>query len=234
MTDEDKALPYQRGVGLLIWCLITRIDIAFAIGVLCRYMAKYNASLFILMKRVLRYLKGASDFGLEYKRATDKVKFSSNNIMDLVMYCDADNASRVHDSRSTTSWFATLAGGIICFKSSIQRPIALSTVESEFLALKDACQEIEWLRALVQEMSITIDGPTVVKQDNQSTIKLAINPVMHVKTKHFRVAQHYVRQLVKDGAIKPEYLETKLMSADLLNKALSGPHFIRFRDIMMG
>ena len=233
MTDDDKELPFQRGVGLLIWLLITRIDIAFAVGVLCRYMAKYNDYLFKLMKRVLRYLKGTSDFGLEYKRAADKAKFSLVNIMILIMLCDADNASRIHDSRSTTSWFAMLMNGIICFKSSVQRTIALSTVESEFVALKDACQEIEWLRALIQEMGITVKGPTVVKQDNQSTIKLAVNPVMHVKTKHFRVAQHYVRQLIKDNVITLEYMPTEDMLADILNKALSGPHFIRLRDKLM-
>ena len=233
MTDDDKELPFQRGVGLLIWLLITRIDIAFAVGVLCRYMAKYNDYLFKLMKRVLRYLKGTSDFGLEYKRAADKAKFSLVNVMILIMLCDADNASRIHDSRSTTSWFAMLMNGIICFKSSVQRTIALSTVESEFVALKDACQEIEWLRALIQEMGITVKGPTVVKQDNQSTIKLAVNPVMHVKTKHFRVAQHYVRQLIKDNVITLEYMPTEDMLADILNKALSGPHFIRLRDKLM-
>ena len=37
MTADDAKLPYQQGMGLLIWCLMTRIDIAFAVGVLCRY-----------------------------------------------------------------------------------------------------------------------------------------------------------------------------------------------------
>ena len=168
-----------------------------------------------------------------YKRAADKAKFGFVNLMILIMLCDADNASRIHDSRSTTSWFVRLMDAIISFKSSIQRSIALSTVESEFLALKDACQEIEWLRALVQEMGITLKGPTAIMQDNQSTIKLVVNPVMHVKTKHFRVAQHYVRQLIRDNVIILEYVPSEDMLADILNKALSGPHFIRLRDKLM-
>ena len=138
-----------------------------------------------------------------------------------------------NDSRSTTSWITLMANGPISFRSIIQRIIALSTVESEFRALRDVCQEVEWLRAFIQELGIILWGPTVVKQDNQSAIKLATNPIMHVKTKHFRVDQHYVRQLVKDMVIATEYMPTNDMLADILNKALSGPHFIRLRDKLM-
>ena len=56
---------------------------------------------------------------------------------------------------------------------------------------------------------------------------------MHVKTKHFRVAQHYVRQLIKDNVVTLEYMPTEDMLADILNKALSGPHFVRLRDKLM-
>ena len=233
MTADDAKLPYQQGMGLLIWCLMTRIDIAFAVGVLCRYMAKYDASMYALMKRVLRYLKGTSSHGLEYRRASSNAKFGSKEPMDIVVYGDADNSSRIHDSRSTTSWITLMANGPISFRSIIQRIIALSTVESEFRALRDVCQEVEWLRAFIQELGIILWGPTVVKQDNQSAIKLATNPIMHVKTKHFRVDQHYVRQLVKDMVIATEYMPTNDMLADILNKALSGPHFIRLRDKLM-
>jgi len=234
MTDEDKKLPYQKGMGLLIWCLMTRVDIAFAVGVLCRYMSSYDGNIFSLMKRVLRYLKGTSSLGLEYKRSGKSLRFgSTKEPIDLVMYGDADNASRVYDSKSTTGWLAILAKGVLCFKSTIQRSIALSTVESEFLSLKDACQEVEWLRALLQEIGVVIRGPTVVKQDNQSTIKLALNPVMHTRTKHFRVSQHYVRKIIVDGVIIPKYQFTDEMLADITNKALSGGHFIRTRNQLM-
>jgi hypothetical protein len=45
----------------------------------------------------------------------------------VVRYVDSDYAGDMEDRRSTTRYVVTLAGGPICWKSSVQSIIAMST-----------------------------------------------------------------------------------------------------------
>ena len=47
----------------------------------------------------------------------------------VVGYVDSDYAGNLDDRRSTTGYVFTLAGGPICWKSTIQSIVALSTTE---------------------------------------------------------------------------------------------------------
>jgi len=53
----------------------------------------------------------------------------------------------------------TLGGGVISWKSAKQICIAHSTMESEFIALKLASQETEWLKGLL--IDIPLWGETI-------------------------------------------------------------------------
>lgn len=50
---------------------------------------------------------------------------------------------------------------------------------------------------------ISQEGPTVLLLlcDNNSTIKLSKNPIMHGKTKHINVRFYFLRDLAKKGII---------------------------------
>ena len=56
-------------------------------------------------------------------------------------YVDADYAGDLDDRRSTTCYVFTLGGGPICWKSMIQSLVALSTIESEYMAITEAAKE---------------------------------------------------------------------------------------------
>ena len=64
-------------------------------------------------------------------------------------------------------------------------------------------------------------------QDNKSVIELSKNPVMHKRSKHFRIALHYIRDLVERMVIKLSYVATEDMIADVLTKALHEPAFLK-------
>ena len=62
-SDKNKAemtkIPYASAVGSLMYAMIaTRPDIAFAIGVVSRYMANPGKKHWEAVKGVMRYLKG--------------------------------------------------------------------------------------------------------------------------------------------------------------------------------
>ena len=62
--------------------------------------------------------------------------------------------------------------------------------------------------------------PVNVYCDNESAIKLAVNPVFHEKTKHFEVDVHFVREKISKGVINLLKVESKNNTADILTKSL--------------
>ena len=84
-----------------------------------------------------------------------------------------------------------------------------------------ACSEIIWLRRLLSELGIKIEGSTIFYGDNTSAIKIATNPLLHENTKHIEVDCHYIRELVEDRSINLRYISSKDQLADLFTKAMS-------------
>ncbi|GJW36958.1 retrovirus-related pol polyprotein from transposon TNT 1-94 [Tanacetum coccineum] len=86
-------VPYASAVGSLMFEMIcTRPDIAHAVRVVSRYMAKPGREHWEAMKRILRYIKGTSDVALCFGES------------DLIVkgYVDSDYAGDLDGSKSTT------------------------------------------------------------------------------------------------------------------------------------
>ncbi len=64
--------------------------------------------------------------------------------------------------------------------------------------------------------------------DNQSTIRLAENPVFHARTKHVEVHYHFVREKVLQEEIELSYVKTDNQVADLFTKGLSTTKLEKF------
>lgn len=68
-------------MGSLNYLTTTRPDIAYAVSILSQFMAKPHESHWIAAKRVLRYLKGTINFGIEYTNACN-VELTSHSDFD--------------------------------------------------------------------------------------------------------------------------------------------------------
>jgi len=127
------------------------------------------------VKRILRYLKGTINYGLVYNRSSDG---------SLIGYSDADWAGDMDSRHSTTGKLFVMSGAAISWLSRKQPVIALSTSEAEYIALCAATQEVIWLRRLLTGFKAPPERPTTIREDNQSAIAIAKNPVSHARTKH--------------------------------------------------
>ena len=78
MTDKDR---YRRMVEKLIYLSHTRPDIAYAVGVVSRFMHMPQIQHMTAIMRTLRYLKGTCSRGL---------LFGKNDNLDLLGYTNAD------------------------------------------------------------------------------------------------------------------------------------------------
>jgi hypothetical protein len=218
-NEEVRAFPYRSCVGKLSYAaLITRPDIAVAVGFCSRFQANPESSHVVAIKRILRYLKGTQDLGITFKASGKKE-------VTLVGFSDADYAGCTNTRRSTSGYCFKLCNGVISWRSSKQQCVTTSTVEAEYVALKYAVQEAVWLRRLLAELGFKQANSTTMHEDNQGCIALAKNPHDHGRTKHIDICYHYTREKVKDGTIKLLYCSTETMIADMFTKPLPSVRF---------
>jgi hypothetical protein len=111
-------------------------------------------------------------------------------------------------------------GGAVSWSAKRQNVISLSTMESEYVAATHAAKEGLWLRSLIKQVFDVQLSPTTLFSDNQSAIALTKDNQYHVRTKHIDVRFHFIRWIVKQGAIRLVYCPTDDMIADTLTKAL--------------
>ena len=62
------------------------------------------------------------------------------------------------------------------------------------------------------------ESGTLLLVDNQSSIKLAKNPVFHKRNKHIAIRFHFIREKVENGEFSLEFVRTLSMAADQLTK----------------
>ena len=56
-------------IGKLQYVVHSRPNIALAVGIVARFFANPRENHIMVVKRIMRYLKGTDDFGLYYKRS---------------------------------------------------------------------------------------------------------------------------------------------------------------------
>jgi hypothetical protein len=126
-----------------------------------------------------------------------------------------------------------MVGGAATYSLKKQGSVALSTTESEYMAILHALKEQIWLLRFLREIGYDISNQNIIYCDNQSAIALAHNPEHHARTKHIDIQYHFVRNCVEDGTTRLEYCPTEDMVADGFTKAL-GPERQRKLARMMG
>ena len=231
-TEEDTLFDvttYQKAIGSLTYAAIcSRPDISAAVGVMSQFMSNPNETHWSGVKRILRYLRGTTKFGLVYD-GNMKAESEDN---ELHGFSDADWAGDLNTRRSTSGYVFRLGNSTITWSSRRQATVAKSSTEAEYVALSAAAQEVIWLRRLVTSLGIRSDTPTKIYEDNQSAIDIAKNPKHHGRTKHIDVCHHFIRERVASNEIVVPYCETGDMTADIMTKGLGTIKFRKFRDAM--
>jgi agmatine/peptidylarginine deiminase len=125
-----------------------------------------------------------------------------------------------------------LAQGPISWRSRRQRITALSSCESEYIALAEGAREVTWLRQLCAEIGIQQDT-TTIHCDNQSAIATADTVATNERSKHIDVRYHYIREQIQEKNMKVSYLSTVDMLADILTKTSTFDAICKFRNALM-
>ena len=101
------------------------------------------------------------------------------SITDFKCYVDASFASDEDTRRSTTGYVFKISGGPVSWQSRVQTSVALSSMESEYMAASAAAQEAIWLNRLLGDLGFKTSRPITIYEDNKATILFSDHPEDH-------------------------------------------------------
>nr|GEZ12513.1 retrovirus-related Pol polyprotein from transposon TNT 1-94 [Tanacetum cinerariifolium] len=154
-VERMSKVPYANAVGSLMYLIVcTRPDIAYAVSVVSRYLANTCKNHWETMKWILKYLWGTANVGLVYGT-------NHGNHVNVTGFVDSDYAKDPHKGRSITGYVFLVHGCVVSWKATLQHVVALSTTETEYMALTEAVKEVIWLRRLLKELGVELNTVAV-------------------------------------------------------------------------
>ena len=221
--NPELTVRFQQVIGSLLYLMLgTRPDIAYAVCKLASHAANPSQEHFSRALYILKYLNGTRNYALVY----DGAGGVGNGLM---AYTDSDYAQDPTHRLSQTGNLVILACGPISWKSFVQKSIATSSTEAEYMALCDCAKQVVWIRLLLEELKLPVKIPVPIYVDNQAAIFNASNPTQERRTKHMDVRYHKIREFVEEGKVDLFYIPGTDNPADLFTKPLGRIKFEQFR-----
>ena len=219
--DPVLLKKYQSIVGALLYCSTqTRPDVAFAVGMLCRAMAKPTDDLYADAERVLFYLDMHKHVGLRYEPSA----------APLFGMSDSDWGVK----HSTSGQVFCFQRAAVSWGSKKQPTVALSSTEAEIMAASEAAKEALSLRKHLRDFKFGGDAePMKLFVDNQSAIAVSYNPEHQGRVKHMERRHFFVRECVENMQLVVPFVNTHDNIADFFTKPLEPKQFFHWRDTIM-
>ena len=194
------------------------------------------------VNRIIRYLLGTGDKGMTFTPDLD---------LKLDCYVDADYAGLWgHEEdqdpvcvKSRSGYVLTLGNCPVTWSSKLQKEIALSTLEAEYIALSSSLRELIPLRRLLQEIGERLELPfcnpamvhSTIFEDNNGAIGLATSPKMTPRTKHIAVKYHWFKDMIGiEKGIEVSKIDSVCQKADIFTKGLTLEVFRTIRKLLQG
>ena len=198
----------------------------------------------LAIKRICRYLIATKDKGLTFNMDSDPLQ--------LHCYVDADfcglHKYETHvdpiSSKSRTGYVILLGKSPISWCSKLQTETALSTTESEIVALSTCMREILWIQRLVKDISLGFGIKTqdetliqaTVHEDNQAAISNATKASVNNRTRHIHTKYWHFREHINkpDTNIIIKYIESASNLGDIFTKGVEAQLFVPLCEKLMG
>jgi hypothetical protein len=210
--DPIDSITYLRIVGGINYLAqFTRPDLLYPLSRAAQHCANPTKHDMRLVKRILKYIRCTHDYGVVFQPGK----------IELVCYVDSSH-NYYPDGHGHYGYTFSLGEGDGVFHavSKKMKLITLSSTESEYVAICEACREAVFMRGVLEDLGFKQRKPTKIWEDNQSTIKMVGGSAQHQASKHINPKFHYSRERATKGDVKVDWKPTEDMIADVLTKPL--------------
>lgn len=218
---DDREYRAMIG-GLLYLARGTRPDISFAVNSLSRLQASSTTNDKNYVRRILRYLKGTTNYELPLHSNGSKLEaFVDASYAPEIS--ETTTSSDINTGRSVTGYLLRLFGDPILWNVKKQTIMASSSTAAEIIAVHDSLDDIRVAYHLMREI-FSVDEPVIVWEDNTSATRI----IMGGERKRNRstlIKCYDVLESVENKEIQLHDVSTTNQLADFLTKSLDKTKF---------
>jgi len=237
-ADQDQSPPadkkqYATLLGMLIYILRTRPDVAYAVNRLAIRSSSPTVKDYECLRQVANYLFTTSHLELVYNSRDPNQR---RQIVKLFAFSDAAFLTHA-DSKSHSGINFTLGEntGVFHARSQKQKMVTLSSTEAEVYAAIECTKDIIYFRDILKELGYEQLQPTTLYMDNKSAIILGQDMTCeHKKARHYMARLQFLIEKVQQQVIKLEHMEGTILPADALSKAKPRPGHEQNTAALMG
>ena len=137
-AGETKELYHTLVQSCNFLCVNTRLDLTFQLGKLSKFVANPGAVHWKALKRLLRYIKGTLDYGVEFLWRVSDTQ-APLGVLPLEAYCDSSYADCPDTARSTVGFVFLFANVPILASSKLTSRVDSCVNHSELNAFDSVC-----------------------------------------------------------------------------------------------
>ncbi|GJR27313.1 hypothetical protein Tco_1103545 [Tanacetum coccineum] len=211
---------YRSLVWALSYLTFTKPDLLYPIQQVCLYMHDPREPHLAALKRILCYVRGTLDYGLQL--------YSSLTSL-LVAYSDVDWTSCPTTRRSTSGYCVFLGKNLLSWSSKRKYTLSCSSVKAEYRGVANVVAEMSWLRNLLRELHSPLHMAKIVYCDNVRAVYLSSNIMQQQRTKHIEIDTYFVWDQVAKGQVYILHVPSRHEYANIFTKCLLSALFDEFR-----
>jgi hypothetical protein len=247
LMGPDDVKKYQSHIGALQWCVtLGRFDIACAVMTMSRFRIQPRVDHHKTIRRIYGYLRHTKDAAIRFRTEVpdyshleedpydwgqsvyhgvqedipDDLPVPKGKAVRVTTYVDANLLHCRATGRSATGILHIINSTIVDWFSKKQATVESATYGSEFMAARQAIQQIIDLRLTLRYMGVPLDGPAWMFGDNMSVIKSSTIPASTLNKRHNALSYHTVRSAVAAGIVNLHHIPGEENLADCLTKHL--------------
>ena len=231
VSDEDfdkaKTLEFREMVGVISYQAgCTKLEMRYSVSKCSAYRNKWSVRQFNVLKKLFEYGYTTRHTGIIYSKGLDLHG-------DNTLYNYADSGHSL--PRSYGCSLTMMNGGVLQLSAKKHTMTAVSTCHDELIEFSIATNKVVGFRNIMSEMGLSQASATIIYQDNEAAIQIAMNRgSLSKQSRHMERKILTARNKIEDGATLPKYIETTRMLADIGTKALGDKQFAYLRDQLTG
>jgi hypothetical protein len=214
-STTQMILSYAQRVGSVNYpAVVTRPDIARTAQKLSEFLVNPGPEHIKAVERAISYGYGTRTKAIEFNPSLEVPVFQAST--------DAAFADDPNTRHSTEGYLFSLFSGPIDWRCTKQKTVKTSTTEAELASLSHGAAQLYMWQRFFRTINLDLRQEYKIYCDNMQTVRLMLQetPKLVTKLKHIDIHNHWLRQEVKEGRLKVEWITTTEMKADGFTKAL--------------